>query len=525
MKKILLSIIVVAICSNISFAIEKKVTFRYASKADLHSLDPYALYEGMTMGFLLNIFDSLIRRDKNLNPAPGLASSWEIPSPTVWKFNLRKDAKFHDGTPFNADDVIFSYNRGNSESSDIKSMLGSIKEIKKIDDFTVEFHTKQPNPLLLDELYSMLIMSKSWCEKNNVVTVANVSKGEESFADLNANGTGPFKVIKRSPDVETILERNRGWWGAFEGNVDEVIFKPIGSDSTRIAGLLSGELDLITPLSLQDINRIEKSDKLEIMKKPGLVSVFLMMNMHDNELKTSKTKGKNPFKDINVRKAIEMAIDINAIKKKIMRNTSRPTGMLVGPGTRGYKEEIDERGKFDVDNAKKLMKEAGYESGFDVSMDCPNDRYMKDEMICQAVAAMLAKIGVKVNLNITNKSKYFGKVLSGDTDFNFMGWQPGTYDIHDAYYNLVATPKGGTQGKYNLGKYSNPKIDLLLEKIRFEMDQEKRQQHIDAMVKLHRADLPQIPLHQEPVIWAKKKNIYMVQRTDDFVTLHWVTIN
>lgn len=493
----------------------KEITF--SLKGDAHSMDPYGLYEVITSGFLYNIYETLVNRDKDLNIVPGLATSWTSKSPTTWEFKLRENVKFHDGTPFTADDVVFSYQRAISEGSDVKAVISSIKELKKIDDLTIEITTHGPNPTLLAEIYGMAIMSKSWCEKNNAQKVAQVTKGESGFADLNANGTGPFKLEKRAPEIQTVLVRNHEWWGQFEGNIERVNFRPIPNDATRIAGLITGELDLITPVPLQDMKRIQAVSSLEVLTKPSLNTLYLVLNVGAKELPSSGLKGKNPLQDIKVREAIYRAIDMDAIKTRIMMNTSKPAALLVGPGVGGYSEELDKRLPYDPELSKKLLAEAGYPEGFTMTIDTPNDRYIKDETISQAIVSMLSKVGIKVKMNSQTKSKYFAKVLGGETEFYLMGWMPGTYDAHDTYFNLCASVKEGGRGKYNIGKYSNPEFDTLIDKVHTEMEPSKRQEFMKEMMLVQQKDMAQIPLHQESLVWGKRKNISVVQRADDYM--------
>ena len=502
----------------------KPVILTCGLKTDAHSLDLYSLYEGQTFNIILNIYDPLVRRDKNLNLIPGLALKWENPTPTKWIFTLRKNIKFHEGEDFTAEDVVFSYERGISAYSDLKSMLASIKKVSVIDKYIVAFETFAPNPLLPDELYSLPIMSKEWCEKHACITPANITTGQENYANLHANGTGPFKLVKRSPEEETILYRYIGWWGHFEGNIDQVILKPVSSDPTRLSAILSGKLDVIIPANIQDIPLIQNRKNLEIMQKPSLNTLYLGLNVKSSSLKTSNIQNKNPFQNINVRKAIAHAIDINAIKDKIMRNTSRPAGLLIGPGVQGYKESEDVTDEFSIEKACHLLKEAGYEKGFNVTLDCPNNRYINDEKICQAISAFLAKININVVINSMPKSKYFAKVLNNETDFYLMGWQPATYDVHDVYFNIMATNDQSMQGKYNIAGYKNTTMDQLINEIHFLMDKNKRAEKIKEIFYLQKQDKVYLPLHQEPLIWAKKSHIHLYQRMDNMLFFPWVNI-
>lgn len=502
---------------NIHMIANAENVMTYALKASPHSLDPNTMYDIPTHSFNANIYEALVDRDKNLNLIPCLATEWKNIDPTTWRFNLRQNVKFHDGTPFTAKDVAFSYLRASGPGSDSAGSVASIKEIKVIDDHTIDIITKTQNPILPSELYGLFIFSKEWCEKNNATKVADATKKEESFADRNANGTGPYKVESYQAEVQIVLVKNTNWWGKDCGNIDKAIFKPIASEATRVAALLSGDVDLIAPVPIQDIMRIKADPKLTVLETPSLLTVYLGLNQFDEKLKSTGLD-KNPFKDKRVREAFAHAIDIDAIKTKIMRGYSEPNGLLIAKGVNGYDQELNTRPKFDLEKSKNLMTEAGYPNGFNLAMDCSNDRYTKDEMICQSVAQMLAKIGVKVNLTAQTKSKFFGKVLSYDTDFYMLGWLPTTYDAHDAYYNLVATRKDGDQGKFNVGGYSNPKLDALIDQFHKEMDHTKRNQLIAEAMTLARDDVASIPLHQEMFVYGVNKRLLNPPvRADDMV--------
>jgi peptide/nickel transport system substrate-binding protein len=506
-------------------------TFRWAYQGDVNSLDPYALNETFTHSFLSNIYEALVMRDKALNLIPGLALEWANVEPTVWRFKLRPGVKFQDGAPFSAEDVIFSYQRVTKEGSDDASLVASVKEVRKLDDLTVDFVTRFPNPILPQEITSWLIMSKGWAEKNGAADPSSVTKKIENFATRNANGTGPFTVKSREPGVKTVLVPNPSWWGKAEHNITEAVFTPIGSDQTRVAALLAGDLEMMHPVPLQDLERLAGERSIRLVQGPELRTIFLGLDQFRDELLYSSVKGKNPFKDRRVRLAVYQALDTEAIKTRVMRGASRPSALMVGPGVNGYDAAIDQRYAYDPDAAKKLLAEAGYPDGFQVQLDCPNDRYNNDERICQAVAAMLARIGIKVDLLAQTKARYFQKVLSRDTAFHLLGWQPPSYDAHSTLFNVMNTPadrvadapKG--QGGYNVGGYSNPKVDALTAQAAQEIVPAKRQALISEAFTLHKADIGEIPLHQQAIAWGVRPNVQVEQRPDDYLDLRRVRID
>jgi len=498
-------------------------TVRIANQGDALSMDPHSLNETLQLSVTGNVYEPLVGRNKDLSLTPMLATSWKQTSPTVWRFELRKGVQFHDGTPFTADDVVFSLARTQVEGSDMKSYTNDFKEVRKIDSHTVEIETKTPFPILPDVLSLVYIMSKKWCETNQATVPVDRRKGVENTASFKANGTGPFRVRERQPNVRTVFTRNGSYWGKIEGNVTEVVFTPIGNDATRVAALLSGEVDVMEPVPVQDIDRVNSSANTRAVTGPELRTIFLGMDQKRDELLYSNVKGKNPFKDKRVRQAFYQAIDIKGIKKTVMRGASNPSAQLVGPGINGFQPEM-KRLPYDVEAAKKLMAEAGYPNGFEVSMNCPNDRYVNDGRICQTVAANLSRINVKINLQAETKGTYFPKVLRRDTSFYMLGWTPATYDAHNVMNAIMRCVDDKGAGQFNLGAYCNPKVDELTLKVQAETDKDKRNAYIKEAFDLHAADVGHIPLHQQALAWGVNKKVKLVQLADNFMYFKWISL-
>jgi peptide/nickel transport system substrate-binding protein len=500
-------------------------TFRFADQGDAISMDPHSLNETLQLNVTGNMYEPLVGRGKKLELVPLLAASWKQTAPTVWRFNLRQGVKFHDGSPFTADDVLFSYERSKADGSDMKTKIGSLKEIKKVDDYTVEFVTNTPFPILPDTLTTWYIMSKAWCEKNNSMEPVDVRKGKENAATLRVNGTGPFMLKSREPGVRTVMVPYPGYWGGkIESNITEAVFTPIKNDATRVAALVSGEIDMMEPVPLQDIDKLRGNSNIVVLQGPELRTIFLGMDQTRDELLFSNVKGKNPFKDKRVRQAFYQAIDEAAIAKTIMRGAATPSGLMVAPGIRGFAADLYPRLPYDPTAAKKLLADAGYPNGFEVGMNCPNDRYVNDASICQAVAAMLAKIDVKINLMAETKVSYFPKILARNTSFYMLGWTPDSYDSQNAIYALMTTPAAGGAGLFNLGSYSSKRVDELGAQIASELDDAKRNAMIHELFKIHEDDIGHIPLHQQALAWATRKNIELVQLADNTNWLKWVVV-
>ncbi|MFZ4285982.1 ABC transporter substrate-binding protein [Variovorax sp. HJSM1_2] len=500
-------------------------TIRVANQGDALSLDPHSLNESLQLSVTGNVYEPLVGRNKDLSLAPALATSWKQTSPTVWRFELRKGVTFHDGTPFTADDVVFSMARVSGEGSDLKSNTNDIKEVRKVNDFAIDIETREPFPILPDVLTTVYMLSKKWCETNNATKPVDRRKGIENTASFKANGTGPFRVRERQPNVRTTFSRNATYWGKIEGNVQDVVFTPIGNDATRVAALLSGEVDVMEPVPVQDIARVNSSPNTKAVTGPELRTIFLGMDQKRDELLYSSVKGKNPFKDKRVRQAFYQAIDIDGIQKTVMRGASNNTALMVGPGINGFLPEQNKRLPYDAEAAKKLLADAGYPAGFEVTMNCPNDRYVNDARICQAVAANLARINVKVNLQAETKGTYFPKILRRDTSFYLLGWTPTTYDAHNALNALMVCPDDKGAGQFNLGAYCNPKLDELTKKIQSETDKTKRSAMIKEAFDIHTADVGHLPLHQQALAWGVSKKITLVQLADNYMPFKWMSIN
>jgi len=500
-------------------------TLRVADQGDAMSMDPHSLNDGLQLSLTGNIYEGLTARGPTLELVPGLARSWRSTGPTTWRFELRDEVRFHDGAPFSADDVVFSLARATAPGSDMRAYVGLVSRVRAVDTLTVEIETSQPAPILPEMLSMVYMMNRRWCETHGAEQPADKRKGMENAASYRANGTGPYRLGAREPGVRTEFERNPDYWGTIEGNVERVEFTPIGNDATRVAALISGEIDLMQPVPVRDIPRLEAAPRLRVRQGPELRTIFLGMDIESETLRFSNLDDRNPFRDRRVRLAMYQAIDIDAIIERIMRGAAKPAALLVGPGVRGYDETLDRRHPYDPEAARRLLAEAGYPEGFEVRMDCPNDRYVNDAETCQAIAAMFARIGVRVRLDAQTRSVYFPKILARDTSLFMLGWTPATYDAHNVLYNLMATPDGSGQGQFNLGGYSNPRLDELTRAIASETQDDRRQELIAQALRLHHEEIGHLPLHQQNLAWGMRGNVRMVLRADNFNDFKWISID
>ena len=498
-------------------------TVRIGNQGDVLSMDPHSLAEAVQLSFLGNVFEPLVTRDAQLKLTPALALRWTLATPTLWRFELRRNVRFHDGSAFDAEDVVFSLNRARGDGSDMRTQTASIKTVRAVDPLTVEIETSTPNPILPELLTTVYIMDRQWAEAQRAERPVDSRSGTENIASFQAHGTGPYRLRERQPDVRTRLQRFGGWWGQPEGNVEEVIFLPIASDATRVAALASGEVDLIDPVPLQDVPRLKAVPALKVVQGPETRIIFLGFDQQRDELAHSSVKGANPFKDKRVRQAFTHAIDAQAIVRTVMRGAATPAALLVAKGIRGYSPALDVRVPFDPEAARKLLAAAGYAEGFAVHLNCPNDRYVNDSEICQAVAAYLARVGIKVSVQAESKSTYFPKALRREFSFFMAGWSPAGYDAHHALFSLAAKPGPG-RGAWNLGAYSNPQIDELINLAQSETDAAKRDAMLQEALRIHRDDFGHLPLHQQALAWGMKQQLDVPQRADNFMFFKWMTM-
>jgi len=502
-------------------------TLRWANRGEAQTTDPHSQNEGLTNNINALVYEFLVDRDKQLNLVPALAVSWQQVDPVTWRFKLRPGVKFHDGTPFTADDVVFSYERARAETSQLRVYANAAGIPKKIDDLTVDFKTQGPNPIELDQVALINIMSRAWCERNGATKPQNFTQSEDMITAHQANGTGPYMLKSREPDVKTVWVKNPNWWGIkeghFEGNVDEVIFTPIVSDATRLAALVSGEIDLINDPPPQDVPRLKQNDGITVLEGVENRIVFIGMDQQRDELLYSSVKGKNPFKDKRVRQALYEAIDIEAIRTTTMRGLSQPTGAML-PAPLPWIVAPEQRFPFDRAKAKQLLAEAGYPKGFEVTLDCPNNRYVNDEKICQALAAMWSQIGVVTAVTAMPRATYFPKLEKHDTSLYMLGWGGATTDPVFILQPVLHGSDNKGDGDFNYGRYDDVKLDSLVDQIKIEVDVAKRRRLINEALMIQHDELYNLPLHRQVIPWATRSNVRAVHRADNFVAPNWVTI-
>ena len=520
MRRLLIGL---ALALAASMTLAQGKVLRFASAFDPQSMDPHALALLYQTRVVTQIYEGLVNRGKDFKLEPSLATSWEMVNPTTWRFKLRPGVTFHDGTPLTADDAVFSTLRALDKASQRKNQMLGISGAKKIDALTIDVTTAQPDAVLPDKFYLVGIMSKAWAEKNNVTKPQDFNAKQETFAVRNANGTGPFMLVRYEADVRTTLKANPQWWGKVTalggGNVDDVQYQVIQSDATRLAALQSGQIDFVIDPPFQDLVRLKADKSLKVSATDDIGTQYFALDQHSAEI--GDVKGKNPFKDLRVRKALQLAIDSDLIVKQVLRGEGTVTGSFISPRVDGYLPEFEQRPKTDAAAARALLKEAGYEHGFAVQMDCVN--VASRASVCQAAAAMLEKVGIKASLVTSPSSVFFPKLSQGTGTLVEFGWS-ATPDAWNIFQSLVHTNDALAAGAFNAGRYGNPKLDALIDGLRIEPNLVKRRAMVQDALRIVQADLPLIPLYRRKHNWVMRPNVEVVQWPNDLLELRWVSM-
>ncbi len=491
-------------------ALANAETLRWARAGDALTLDPHSQNEGPSHTMRHQMYEPLIIRDTTGAFEAALATEW-APSkdnPNVWVFKLREGVKFHDGADFTADDVVFSFERAKQPTSDMKELIGSIKEVRAVGDYVVEMETDGPNPILPANLTDLFIMDRGWSEANNTVKVQDFEGGEITYATTHANGTGAYKLVSREPDVKTVMTRNEDYWGRdqFPMAIEEIIYTPIQNAATRVAAMLSGEVNFLQDMPVQDLARVDSADGLVVKQAPQNRVIFFGLNQGADDIEADNVSGKNPLADLRVRKAMSMAINRDAIRQVVMRGQSQPAGMIAPPFVNGWTAEMDAESSTDVAGAKALLEEAGYGDGFSIRLDCPNDRYINDEAICQAAVGMLGQIGITVNLDSKPKAQHFPLITDNKTDFYMLGWGVPTYDS-EYIFNFLVHGRESDIGTWNGTGFDNDTLDAKIKSLASNTDLDKRNADIAAIWRVVQDEQLYIPIHHQVLNWGMAENL------------------
>ncbi|MGP4845773.1 ABC transporter substrate-binding protein [Marinobacter sp. 1Y8] len=487
-----------ALASAPALAADANKSLKMAYDADPVTLDIHEQLSGGTLQLSHMTFDPLIRWTKDLDFEPRLAKSWERVDDNTMRFTLREGVKFHSGNTLTTEDVKFTFDRL-KKSQDFKAIFKPFTELRVIDDTTFELVTAKPYPLVLNAATYIFPMDKAFYtgKDENGDDKAAISKQGSTFASRNQSGTGPYKVTARQQGVKVEFERFDDYWDTGSpGNVGKITLTPIKENNTRVSALLSGGVDFIAPVPPTDLERIKRDPKTDLVSMSGTRIILLDLNQ----------KRVEAFKDARVRKAVAYAVNQEGIAAKIMKGFATPAAQLSPEGYQGHVDSLKPR--FDVEKAKALMKEAGYEDGFTITMMTPNNRYVNDDKIAQAVAAMLSRINIKVDLKTLPKAQYWPEFDARAADIMMIGWHADTEDSANFYEFLTMCPNADSgAGQYNAGNYCNPELDALVEKANVETDLDKRAEMLQQVEQALYDDAAFVPLHWQDLAWASKKSV------------------
>lgn len=504
-------------------------SLRFAGPVSPLTFDPHATNDFTTVSLVRQVYDSLLSLGPDMEPLPGLATEWTAVDDTTWRFTLRDDVTFHDGSAMTADDVAFSINRGKA-SGFYAAMFGKITEAKVSGDLTVDVTSSEPDPILPEKMVRMFIMSKPWLEAHDLAAIPDLGGATEAFSVNNENGTGPMVLTGNQPDVKTTFAAFPDYWGARAGNIDTAEFVPIASGPTRIAALLSGEVDLVTDVPLQDVERVEAA-QLHVGTVPQLLWMQLEMDgTRDVALDTWDKAGnpltENPFRKLEVRQAIAHAINADAIVDRILRGHARVLGESSIPQIGGYQADLDGRWATDADMAKELMVKAGYPDGFRTQLNCPTERYVNAEDVCRAAATMLSRIGIDVTVKGMPWPEFAKMLVQGpSSSFHLIG-VASVWDTQDAFLSIMKTRDTVTRdGFFNWAMWTDPEFDAIADELRTTFDPARREDLYRQGLTLAKERVNAVYLYQNEIVWAARDGITGTMRSDSVLDLANLTVN
>ncbi|MFY8119422.1 MAG: ABC transporter substrate-binding protein [Roseateles sp.] len=497
---------------------------RFASAFDPQTMDPHALALVYHSRVVTQIYEGLVNRDEQFRLAPSLALSWAQQDARTWRFKLRPGVKFHDGSAFTADDVVFSIERALQRESQRATQLRGVLGARKVDALTVDVLLAAPDALLPEKFWLIAMMSKAWSEKLGVAKPQDYNAKQETPAVRQAMGTGPFMLKRYEADVQTQLQAHPDWWGraSHRGNLDEAHYQVIQSDATRLAALRSGQVDFVIDPPFQDVGRLRQEGSLKLMETADIGTQYLAFDQHRDELPGSDIKGRNPFKDLRVRRAVYHALDMDLLVRQVLRGQAVPTGAHLSSLVDGALPELDKRLPHDPALARRLLAEAGYPQGFSVAFDCVNVSYR--QAACQAMAAMLQKVGIRANFSALPSSSFFPKLSQATGSLLEFGWSPGV-DAWNVLNALVRTYDARVSGAFNAGRYSNARLDEIIDAIATEPDLAQRRRRVGEALQLMQQDLPLLPLYRIKHSWVMKPQVQAVQWPNGMLELRWVRLD
>ena len=487
---------------------------KIAVAADVTSIDPHFFNLFPNNNIAEHVFDKLVQMDADSRMIPGLATSWKALDDRTWEFKLRRGVKFHDGSELTAEDVAFSINRvptvPNSPGP-FSAYTKAITGIDIVDPYTLRFRTAAPHPLMPNDMSTIYIVSKK---------VATGATTEDFNSGKAAVGSGRYKFVRYANGDRVEIVRNDGYWGE-KPPFGKVTFRIIKNEPARMAALLSGDVDAIEQPPTADLARLKSDPKFTLTSKISHRVIYFNFDHLARSSpfvtgKDGKPLEKNPLTDVRVRRAISKAINRPAIAERVMEGQAIPSGQLVSEKLFGHNPALKAEA-YDPEGAKKLLAEAGYPNGFNLTIHGPAGRYVNDEKIVQAVAQMLARVGITAKVETAPMGPYSGRASKQEFSFHMVGWGASTGEASSPLRSLLATynrDKG--LGAVNWGRYSNPKVDYLIEQALQQVNDENRSIMLQRATDLTMQDLGIMPIHFQFTMWATKKNVQYTPRTDEY---------
>ncbi len=500
----------------------RAASLNVATAFDPQTMDPHSLALQYHTRVVFQIYEPLVGRDQNYRLAPVLATSWSQVDPLTWRFKLRPGVRFHDGSPFTAEDAVFSFERAMAPPSQRQFVLKGLKAVRMVDPLTIDLQLAAPDAVLPQKLVLVAMMSKRWAQAHHVERAQDFNARQETFAVRNANGTGAYRLDRYEPDIRTTLKAFPQWWNraaADNGNVDSASFVTIRSDATRLAALHSGEVDLVLDPPYQDVDELRHDGAIAVTQVGDISTDYLAFDQASAKL---PGLASNPFKDIRVRRAVYEAINIDLVIQKVLKGLATPTGDLLAPAAGNDAPPQAQRPRFDAVHARALLREAGYPQGFDLSMDCVNVAFR--EHVCQAIAAMLTQVGIRTALHTSPSTQFFPMITEGKVSLAEFGFTGSTEDGWQGLNGLLHTWDKDGGGTFNGGRYSNPRLDALIDALRTERDAAARRVQMAAALKLATDDIAYVPLYRRTLSWVMQKKVHVVMQPDDTLPVRWVTV-
>ena len=505
-------------------------TLRVATAFDPQTMDPHSLALQYHTRVVFQVYESLVGRDQGYHLVPVLATDWMQRDPLTWRFRLRPDVHFHDGSLFTAEDAVFSFERALAPPSQRQFVLKGVKRVRMVDPLTIDFELAAPDASLPQKLVLVAMMSKHWAQLHHVERAQDFNARQETFAVRNANGTGAYQLERYEPDIRTTLKAFPQWWNrkaADVGNVDSAAFVTIRSDATRLAALHSGEVDVVLDPPYQDVEQLRHDPDIAVTQIADIATDYIAFDQASAALPGVAPgpdgKPRNPFKDVRVRRAVYQAINIDLVIQKVLKGLANPTGDLLAPEFGAPVAAAGPRLRFDPVQARALLREAGYPDGFDLTMDCVNVTFR--EHVCQAMSAMLTQVGIRTTLHTSPSTQFFPMIVQAKMSLAEFGFTGTSEDAWQSLNGLLHTWDGNGGGTFNAGRYSNPRLDALIDAVRTERDPDKRRTLVAGALKLAGDDIVYVPLYRRTLSWVMQKKVHVVMLPDDTIPVRWVTVH